>query len=666
MCILYIHFTCKTIKNDHLCLRTSLHISLLNHSSPMSYQRPAKRSKTSGESEAQSSNKGSGNTIDVMPESIANNYVIPSMCTKFDISSSGLCAAGGKTLAAGLKGNQVLTELNLANNSLGLVKKYGNVDMSGVIAISDIIPTMRTLTSLDISHNNIGQLVLPEGWTEHTDWNYNLRSARWYTHTDGREQKQNPGKPEGTIAIANAIKNIETLETLFMAFNTLCTKEAGLALEAMLKSNSSLTQLDVSINSDLSADGRDGIGFARGIAKGIKNNGTMTSLNLSDNFLGELVLPYGWTEDFDSDEDEEVYKHTNGREQKEHPGRPEGVIAISYAIPTMKALVKIDISNNLLYAGGSKALADGLKDNQILQELNIASNQMNMRGGAIDWSDTDISGIIAISDAIATMGALEKLLIGANDIQGAEAGKAIGNAITVNTVLKELDISGERNFGQGNMPGCDTEFLKEFAVGLSANGVISNVNILSNNIGVEQANEFIKIMESHSNLKTLCGFSGDETLLDLSNKNLGAGCGVLVANEVKNNRELMILDISKNKIREMVLPKGWSHSYRMDDRNAPYKHTDGRKQKEHPGKPEGAIALIQSMKYMFTECALNKRQWPFIKSNAFMKKEIDALAEALCMNAFPGRKNRACSNERHPLRKPWLLRQIVDYLWGEI
>ena len=71
----------------------------------------------------------------------------------------------------------------------------------------------------------------------------------------------------------------------------------------------------------------------------------MTSLNLSGNDLGELVLPDGWTEDYDSD-DEEVYKHTDGREQKEHPGRPEGVIAIANAIPTMGALAKLDISNN--------------------------------------------------------------------------------------------------------------------------------------------------------------------------------------------------------------------------------------------------------------------------------------------------------------------------------
>ena len=77
------------------------------------------------------------------------------------------------------------------------------------------------------------------------------------------------------------------------------------------------------------------------------------------------------------------------------------------------------------------------------------------------------------------------------------------------------------------------------------------MNILSNNIGAEQANKLIKIMESHSNLKTLCGFSGDETELDLSNKNLSAGCGVLVANEVKNNGAMTSLNISNNSIGEI-------------------------------------------------------------------------------------------------------------------
>ena len=74
------------------------------------------------------------------------------------------------------------------------------------------------------------------------------------------------------------------------------------------------------------------------------------------------------------------------------------------------------------------------------------------------------------------------------------------------------------------------------------------MNILSNDIGTEQANELIKIMESHSNLKTLCGFRGNETELDLSNKNLGAGCVVLVASEIKNIGALETVNLNNNNI----------------------------------------------------------------------------------------------------------------------
>ena len=54
----------------------------------------------------------------------------------------------------------------------------------------------------------------------------------------------------------------------------------------------------------------------------------------------------------------------------------------------------------------------------------------------------------------------------------------------------------------------------EIADGLCANAAMASVNILSNNIGAEQANKLIAIMASKPNLTTLCGFSGDETELD--------------------------------------------------------------------------------------------------------------------------------------------------------
>lgn len=827
----------------------------------MSYQRPAKRSKTSGESEAQSSNEGSGNTIDVMPESIANSYVIPSMCVKFDISSSGLCAAGGKTLAAGLKGNQVLTELNIANNSLGLVKKYGNVDMSGVIAICDIIPTMGALEKLLMGNNSMltkeaGKALAGALATNSTLKKLDVSSNNWreYGHT-GKWMGDGPGFAK---ELTDGIKNNRAIVTVNIMANKI-GKEQLSKLQEIMQAHPTLVSL-CGIADDATEANLSGLGMdtddAVILANELPAKGALTSLNISNNSI--VSESSNIEADASNSKVGDLVEYQGAQRPISYITKKgylvlmlDGIVAISSAIPNMGALVKFDISNNSLGPEGGKVLGDSLKNNTVMTELDISSNYLrldesttslvdgmvdgmveehklqhdlsgvnaisnamstmgalakfsiscnylraeggkalaaglkgskniteldisdNYLGNNSSWrDDIDMSGVIAISDAIPTMGALTSLNISGNTIgelveveklppagwskepagvivvadaiknsgaiaklrmarnmiNGAEAGKAIGCMLANNTVLKELDLSEQGDYYSDFCEyALDSACAKELAVGLSTNGAISydivtheslvafhqehdpelvgqeehflrdcttkdllteceetygsvpkvtvvpkakgalvTVNIMCNHIGIEQANEFIKIMESHSNLKTLCGFSGDETLLDLSNKNLGAGCGVLVANEVKNNRELMILDIRENHyIREMVLPKGWSHSYRMDDRNGPYKHTDGRKQKEHPGKPEDIIALTQSMKYMLTECALNKRQWPFMKSNAFMKKDIDTLAEALCMNALPSRKNMSCSNERHPLRKPWLLRKMVDYLWGE-
>jgi hypothetical protein len=78
--------------------------------------------------------------------------------TKFDISSNVILAEGGKALAAGLKGNQVITELNIAGNKLGQTISGSSYvsETSGVVAIANAIPDMRALTKLDISRNGLG------------------------------------------------------------------------------------------------------------------------------------------------------------------------------------------------------------------------------------------------------------------------------------------------------------------------------------------------------------------------------------------------------------------------------------------------------------------------------------------------------------------------------
>jgi hypothetical protein len=74
--------------------------------------------------------------------------------TKIDISKNKIRAEGGKALAAGLKGNQVIIELNIADNQLSWDAAVDN-DMSGIIALANVIPGMWALSKLDVRSNNI-------------------------------------------------------------------------------------------------------------------------------------------------------------------------------------------------------------------------------------------------------------------------------------------------------------------------------------------------------------------------------------------------------------------------------------------------------------------------------------------------------------------------------
>ena len=120
----------------------------------------------------------------------------------------------------------------------------------------------------------------------------------------------------------------------------------------------------------------------------IRSNGVLTSLNISTNNIGALVLPDGWTEENDEMVSNEYssYRHTDGREQEEHPGKPEGVTALADAIKTNGALVKVNISANAIASKeAGKALAEALKNNTVLKELDVSDNLQK------DWRG-DVSG----------------------------------------------------------------------------------------------------------------------------------------------------------------------------------------------------------------------------------------------------------------------------------
>jgi hypothetical protein len=78
-------------------------------------------------------------------------------------------------------------------------------------------------------------------------------------------------------------------------------------------------------------------------------------------------------------------------------------------------LTKFDVSGNSLCAAGAKALAAALSSNQVLTELNLSRNWL---GKEDPWghSESDMSGVAILADAIKDMGALSKLDVRANSI----------------------------------------------------------------------------------------------------------------------------------------------------------------------------------------------------------------------------------------------------------
>jgi hypothetical protein len=150
------------------------------------------------------------------------------------------------------------------------------------------------------------------------------------------------------------------------------------------------------------------------------------------------------------------------------------------------ALLVLSLQSNNLCAAGGKALAEGLKDNRVITELNIASNRLGYK--TLDnRNGADMSGVIALADVIPDMGALTRLNISKNNLfhdDGAPVGKALSDMLAVNSSLQELDVSGNaHNINSKGGPS----FARALSVGISDNGAMTSLNLASNCLGVAGA-----------------------------------------------------------------------------------------------------------------------------------------------------------------------------------
>lgn len=93
-----------------------------------------------------------------------------------------------------------------------------------------------------------------------------------------------------------------------------------------------------------------------------------------------------------------------------------------------RALVKFDVSNNMLLAQGARMLADALDGNQVMKELNISRNHFGCKDTGGQVTTNIQSGVIRMADTIWRMGSLSKLDISNNGIN-ADGAKVLAKVL---------------------------------------------------------------------------------------------------------------------------------------------------------------------------------------------------------------------------------------------
>jgi hypothetical protein len=272
------------------------------------------------------------------------------------------------------------------------------------------------------------------------------------------------------------------LTKLILKDNAMLTNAAGKALASALAGNSVLTELDISSQAGYGHD--DGPGFANELAAGISDNGALSIANVMGNRIGkeylsklqEIMHSKPNLVSLCGIADDATEVDLSGLEMD-----ADDAIILAAELPDKRALSALSLKNNNLRAAGGKALAEGLKGNQVITELNIASNCL----GLDHHGYTDTSGVIALADVIPDMGALSHFDISNSSLYAVGA-KAIAKGLKGNQVMTELNISGNA-MGKTSMFGSsDVSGVAALADVILGMGALIKLDISSSHIAAEQ------------------------------------------------------------------------------------------------------------------------------------------------------------------------------------
>jgi hypothetical protein len=150
-----------------------------------------------------------------------------------------------------------------------------------------------------------------------------------------------------------------------------------------------------------------------------------------------------------------------------------------------RAISSVNLLKNKIGTDQAKALISMLKEHPTLKSLcgnRGNETELDMSGKMDSPGDAAMLAAEVIDN-----GALYKLVLKDNKLATVEVGEALGEALTGNTVLKELDISGNYwdDTAHGRDKGDGPGFAKGISKGLAGNGALSSLNLARNSLGAE-------------------------------------------------------------------------------------------------------------------------------------------------------------------------------------
>jgi hypothetical protein len=229
------------------------------------------------------------------------------------------------------------------------------------------------MTGLNLVDNNIGQLVMSDGWQ------FDKGADEYWKEVEGEElvEKQLPAaeqlaieSPVGAIAITNAIKDMGALTSLHVGKNDIPEKEMReiMAIAMHMESmkilcgvpfkDKTLTELDVSGN-NLGMEG------ALVITAYLNGNGALTSLDISDNTLCGL--------------------YSNGRGTY----NGAGVEALSDLLKVNSVLKELNMSKTYIGPEGAKVLSLGLSVNRAISQFTFSGDEEDSKPVTMETSMTE-------------------------------------------------------------------------------------------------------------------------------------------------------------------------------------------------------------------------------------------------------------------------------------